>query len=319
MTPYTSIAIIINELKPNLKEFWSTINTSTARSEFNLLLNLPYTPLNLFKLELLLIYMETHNNIYINSGTTDSFKNYLKSANIDFLTITGSYGGLKGLYLSNTATISSNLILGNVLNPKRYCNTYLRGKLNLTDSTSTAYVKTLEPNHMSLIIFQQWLTTIKSLNSVQALTFIKQCKNFPNDFQNLFINSILEHCPKPSIELQKYLVEFCGPLNNYPSFTRHTIRYKACNHLTFEAVFDGRDSEYKPFVANINRIALATKEELESILGTALVLLQQPEYSQMLYDELIKHAQQAPADLLSTYRTNLLVAQQALDKLIKDF
>ena len=318
MIPYTSIAIVINELKPDLKEFWSTINTSTARSEFNILLNLPYTPLNLFKLELLLIYIETHNNIYVYNNMIDSFKTYLKSANIDYSFVDKRYGTLIGVYSLNYKTVSSNIILGNVINPKQYCNTYLRGKLNLTNSTSTAYVKTLEPNHMSLIIFQQWLTTIKSLNSVQALAFIKQCKNFPNDFQNLFINSILEHCPKPSIELQKYLAEYCIVLDSYPSFTRHTIRNKARNHLTFGAVFDERDSEYKPFVANINRIALTTKNELESILGTALVLLQQPEYSQMLYDELIKHAQQAPADLLSIYRTNLLIAQQALDKLIKD-
>ena len=33
MTPYTSIAQIINELKPNLKEFWSTINPSTAPTD----------------------------------------------------------------------------------------------------------------------------------------------------------------------------------------------------------------------------------------------------------------------------------------------
>lgn len=318
MTTYISIAQTINELKPDLKNFWSIINVETARLEFNKMLELSYTPLNVFKLELLMIYMETHNNIYVDTYMKVRFTEYLKLAGIDYSALVNNYGHITGFYLSNYTTISSKLILGNVLNPKQYCNTYLRNRLNSADSTSTAYIKVLEPNHMSLVIFQQWLTTIKSLNSVQALAFIKQCARFPNDFQNLFINSILGHCPKPSIELQKYLVEYCIALDNYPSFTRRTIRNKARNHLTFEAVFDERDSEYKPFVANINRLAPTTQMELESTIGTALVLLQQLEYSQVLYDELIKHAQQAPTDLLSTYRTNLLIAQQALTKLIKD-
>lgn len=321
MTSYISIAQTINELKPDLKDFWSTINVETARSEFNKILELSYTPLNVFKLELLMIYITTHNNIYTPTRVTDRFTEYLRLASIDYSALVNNSGYITGFYLPKHGTISSKLILGNVLNPKQYCNTYLRSKLNSTNSTnptSTAYIKVLEPNHMSLIIFQQWLTTVKSLNSVQALAFIKQCTNFPNDFKNLFINSILGHCPKPSIELQKYLTEYCGVLDNYPSINRQTMRNKARNHLTFEAVFDERDSEYKPFVANINRLSPTTQSELESTIGTALVLLQQPEYSQILYDELIKHAQQAPTDLLSHYRTNLLIAQQALTKLIKD-
>lgn len=321
MTSYISIAQTINELKPNLKEFWSTISVDTVHSEFEKLLKLAYTPLNLFKLELLMIYMETHNNIYVNTSMKIHFTEYLRLAGIDYSALVNKYGHITGFYLPIHGTISSKIILGNVLNPKQYCNPYLRSKLNpinSTNPTSTAYIKVLEPNHMSLAIFQQWLTTVKSLNSVQALTFIKQCARFPNDFKNLFINSILGHCPKPSIELQKYLTEYCGVLDNYPSIYRHAIRAAARKHLTFEAIFDERDSEYKPFVANINRLSPTTQSELESTIGTALVLLQQPEYSQVLYDELIKHAQQAPTDLLSTYRTNLLIAQQALTKLIKD-
>lgn len=318
MTTYISIAQTINELKPNLKEFWSAISVDTARSEFKKLLNLSYTPLNLFQLELLMIYMETHNNIYVNAHMSVRFTEYLRLAGIDYSALVNKYGHITGFYLSNHATTPSKLILGNVLNPKQYCNTYLRSKLNPTNPTSTAYIKVLEPNHMSLAIFKQWLTTVKSLNSVQALTFIKQCVRFPNDFKNLFINSILGHCPKPSIELQKYLTEHCGVLDNYPSIHRYAIRAAARKYLTFEAIFDERDSEYKPFVANINRLAPTTQRELESTIGTALVLLQQSKYSQVLYDELIKHAQQAPTDLLSTYRTNLLIAQQALTKLIKD-
>lgn len=318
MTPYISIAQTINELKPDLKDFWSTINVETARSEFNKILELSYTPLNVFKLELLIIYMITHNNIYISTRITDRFTDYLSSAGIDYAILVTPYGHISGFYLPKHGKIPSTVILGNVTDPKQYCNPYLRNRLNSTESTSTAYIKVLEPNHMSLAIFQQWLTTVKPLNSVQALAFIKQCKNFPNDFKNLFINSILGHCPKPSIELQKYLAEHYIVLDNYPSINRHTIRNKARKHLTFEAVFDERDSEYKPFVANINRLSPITQMELESTIGTAFVLLQQPEYSQVLYDELVKHAQQAPTDSLTTYRTNLLIAQRALDKLIKD-
>ncbi len=318
MTPYISIAQTINELKPDLKDFWSAINKGTVRSELGKLLKLPCTPLNLFKLELLMIYMQTHNDIYINSHIEDQFIEYGKSANIDYSTLTKHYWRLTEFYLSSSRPISSKIILGNVTNPKQYLNPYLRSKLSVTESVSTAYSKSIEPNPMSLAIFQQWITTIKPFNSVQAEEFIKQCSKFPEDFKNDFINSILGHCPKPSIALQKYLTNYYRNLKNYPSINRNAIRSSSYKHLTFAAVLDQTDSAYKPFVANINRLAPDTEYELEATIGYALAILQQPNYSQVLYDELIKHAQQTPSDILNIYKANLLTAQQALNKLIKD-
>lgn len=265
-----------------------------------------------------MIYMETHNNTYMSARIANHFTEYLRLAGVDYATLVTPYGHISGFYLPKNGKISSTIILGNVTNPKQYCNPYLRNRLNSTTATGTAYIKVLEPNHMSLAIFQQWLTTIKPLNSVQAETFIKQCLNFPTELKNEFITSILEHCPKPSIELQQYISTPIINLPNYPTINRNTIRALVNNTLTFEAVLDARDSYYKPFVANIKRSPPTTKYELEATIGYAFAIIQQPEYSQVLYDELIKHAQQAPTDLLTTYRTNLLIAQHALNKLIKD-
>ena len=321
MTSYTSIASIIDTFKPNLKEFWSTINPSTASTKYKELINEPYSHLNLFKIELLLIYMDTHSREYVYSGDTIAFKEYLDKHYIitnNLFHINANYATLQGFVLSPYPELPKHLIIGNVVEAKQYLNTYLRSKLSVTESVSTAYSKSIEPNPMSLAIFQQWITTVKPFNSVQAEKFIKQCKNFPEDFKNDFINSILGHCPKPSISLQKYLTEYCKDLKNYPSINRNTIRNKSRQHLAFAAVIDERDYAYKPFVANINRLSSDTEYEVEAIIGYAFTILQQPEYSQVLYDELIKHAQQAPTDILDIYKANLLVAQTALNKLIKD-
>lgn len=321
MTPYTSIASIIDTVKPNLKEFWSTINPSTVRSKFSELINEPYSHLNLFKIELLLVYMDTHNRVYVCSESTRAFKEYLDKQHIitsNLFNITESYIYIKAFTLRDYRPISATLILGNVTDPKQYLNSYLRSKLSTTETTSTTYGKSIEPNPMSLVIFQQWISTVKPFNSVQAEEFIKQCSKFPEDFKNDFINSILGHCPKPSIALQKYLTEKCKDLKNYPAIDRWEIRNSSRQRLTFAAIFDLTDSTYKPFVANIKRLAPNTKQELEATIGYAFATLQQPEYSQVLYDELIKHAQQTPSDILEMYKTNLLVAQTALNKLIKD-
>ncbi len=321
MTQYTSIASTINETKPNLKEFWSIINPSTALDKFKELINEPYSHLNLFKIELLLVYMDIHNRVYVYLESTRAFKEYLDKQHIitnNLFNINGSYISIKGFTLRASRPISATLILGNVTDPKQYLNSYLRGKLSITETTSTAYNKSIEPNPMSLAIFQQWITTVKPFNSVQAEDFIKQCISFPEDFKNEFINSILGHCTKPSISLQKYLTEYCKDLKNYPSINRNTIRNKSRQHLAFAAVIEERDYAYKPFVANINRLYPDTEYEVEATLGYAFATLQQPDYSHVLYDELIKHAQQAPTDILDIYKANLLTAQQALNKLIKD-
>lgn len=321
MTPYTSIASIINTAKPNLKEFWSVIDPNTADTKYKELINEPYSHLNLFKIELLLIYMDTHNKTYVYSEGTKVFKEYLDKHHIitnNLFHINVTYTRLQGFVLSPYAELPKHLIIGNVVEAKQYLNPYLRSKLNTTETTSTAYGKSIEPNHMSLTIFQHWITTVKPFNSVQAEEFIKQCKNFPKDFKNDFINSILGHCKRPSILLQKYLTDYCGGLKNYPIINRVEMRRNSSRKLTFEAVIDPADSAYKPFVANINRLSPDTSYEVEATLGYAFATLQQPDYSQILYDELIKHAQQAPSDLLDIYKANLLTAQQALNKLIKD-
>jgi hypothetical protein len=321
MTPYTSIASIINTAKPNLKEFWSVIDPNTANTKYKELINEPYSHLNLFKIELLLVYMDTHSKAGVFSEGTKVFKEYLDKHYIitnNLFHINVTYARLQGFTLSPYAELPKHLIIGNVIEAKQYLNPYLRSKLNTTETTSTAYGKSIEPNYMSLTIFQQWITTVKPFNSVQAEEFIKQCTNFPKDFKNDFINSILGHCTKPSISLQKYLTNRCKDLKNYPSVNRNTIRSNSNQHLTFRAVLDSADSAYKPFVTNINRLAPDTEYEVEATIGYAFATLQQSNYSQVLYDELIKHAQQAPSDILDIYKANLLIAQQALNKLIKD-
>lgn len=320
MTPYISLAEEIEATKPDLKDIWETIKLRNPKLIFQQLLDKPFSAINTFKIELLAIYMTTHNNIYVSHSDTDKFINYLNSAKVDSNNLLSKYNNLNSDFdFRYKEEISNNLILGNLTNPKQYLNQYLRSKLRTSKSTSTAYNKQLNPDVMSLAIFKQWLTTVKPLNSVQAETFLQTCRQFPTDIREEFLVAVMAHCPKPSIALQKYIIDYYSDSDNFPSINRYQIRSAARQTLTFPAIHDTRDSEYKPFVANVNRITPDTNNELESTLGTALVLLQQPEYSQLMYDELIKHAQQAPTDLLATYKSKLQTAHKALTKLIKDF
>ena len=320
MKPYISLAKEIETLKPNLKDFWASINSNTTIPIFKQLLNEPFSALNMFKLELLVIYMSNHPHVHIYSPEAKSFIDYIENAKIDSSTLKPPLGTYRPYFKEFDfygKTVSDNLILGNITNPNQYLNTYLKGKLR-SESESTAYSKQLNPDNMSLAIFKQWLTTVKPLNSVQAEVFLRTCRQFPIDIREDFLVAIMSHCPKPSVALQKYLIDYYSRSDKFPAINRYRIRLAAKQTLTFPAVLDKRDSDYKPFIANVNRTAPNTSDELESTIGTALVLLQQSEYSQLIYDELIKHAQQAPTDLLSTYKTNLQTAHKALTKLIKD-
>ena len=317
----------IEELKPDMKPFWKEIDASNARITFSNLLSDPFSVLHLFKIELLYLYIETHSNLYVYSETNEELYNYLITNDIDpkgFVKKRKSYYGDIYNYVSDTAllendTLSTKLILGNLTDPKQYCNTYLKRKINPTNGT-TAYSKKLEENAMSLAVFKQWLTTVKPLNSVQAEDFISQIIRYDTPLKTQFFEAIMDHCAKPSIKLQKYIRE------NYLSSDKYQVlpeRYKFRNSakykLTFSTTWDSQDFSFKPFITNVNRKEIDNKLDLEDTLSNAIILLQQSDYSELMYNELIEYAKTAKPELITDYKSNIKLAHDALTKILKDF
>ena len=317
----------IEELKPDMKPFWEKIDTSNARSIFSNLLSEPFSALQLFKIELLYLYIKTHNNLYIHTKANEELYNYLITNNIDpkgFVRkckgyYPNSYNYLLNINLLENDTISTKLILGNLTNPKQYCNQYLKRKIRSTNGT-TAYSKKLEENEMSLAIFKQWLTTVKPLNSVQAEDFLQQIIHYKDPLQTKFFEAIIDRCARPSIKLQKYIRENLLRSDKYQVLPeRYKLRNKAYNKLTFSSTWSMQDSFFKPFITNIKRKPIDNKEELEDIISNAIILLQQPEYSELMYNELINYAKTAKPELITDYKSSIKLAHDALTKLLKDF
>ena len=318
----------IEELKPDMKLFWKEIDASNARVTFSNMLSKPFSALHLFKIELLYLYIETHSNLYVYSETNEELYNYLITNDIDpkgFVKKRKSYYGDIYNYVSDTAllendTLSTKLILGNLTDPKQYCNTYLKRKINPTNGT-TAYSKKLEENAMSLAVFKQWLTTVKPLNSVQAEDFISQIIHYDAHLKTQFFEVIMDHCAKPSIKLQKYIRDYHLKSNKYQVLPeRYKIRNSSNYKLAFSTTWSTLDHAFKPFITNIKRSPIEeVKLELEDVLSTAFVLLQQSNYSEPMYNELVEHAKTAKPELITEYKTNLQLAHDALTKLLKDF
>ena len=84
------IAKVINETKPNLKSFWASLNDPNAL--FHTLINEPFSYLNAFKLELLVVLMITHKKYYLWNSEKTLYCDYLTAHNIDQTTLIPNSG-----------------------------------------------------------------------------------------------------------------------------------------------------------------------------------------------------------------------------------
>ncbi len=326
MIAYNSLAMQINELNPNLKSFWAPIKLNNATNVFDQLIKEPFSVLNTFKIELLILYINNHRDGFVSDDRGQAFYDYLVNADIDISTIfhyiepyNDTYKR-KIPYVCNTILphYTLHLIIDNVVNSKQYLNQYLCNKVSPRIPKISAYNKILEPNHMSLAIFKQWLTTIKPLNSVQAQAFIKQINNFTDSIKVGFFDAIMSHCPKPSIKLQHRLAYMQFDSTVYQVLTpKYDMHNKGKQCISFSCIWDGQNSKYKPFTTNVARTAPTTVNEMEHLLGSALVLLQQSNYSEQLVTQLIEYATTAKPHLVTQYHNRLTVAHTALTTLLR--
>lgn len=314
------IALEIEKLKLDMKPFWQEVTPNSAHKIFNDLLIQPFSYINAFKLELLVIYMNTHFRAGFWRSLEVGYINYLTAHSIDYsnlIKITNSnYANFSKFKIDPSKPISEELILGNLANPKRYLNAYMKSKL--AQKSSTILTKKLEPNEMALAVFANWMSEIKSINSVQAMDFLNQIKLFPTEIRIKYFEIIMTFCVKPSIDLQRYLTEhkLTFASDKYiPLSLKCNITSLAYKSIGFSQIWDDRASDYKPFITNINKAPVQLYKELQYLTGTALVLLQNQSlvnHSNTLVDQLIEHATTAPIEFVKEHAQVLNNALEAL-------
>jgi len=318
------IAQHIEQTKPDLKDFWARAEKN-PKSVLTNLLNAPFSMLQAFKLELLISYMYTHNNIYIyqSDAILKNYREYLAQNNIEVATQVAPNNAYAHMRLGSFVAPITNpkFITPNISDLKPYLNKYLKTKYFQSGSTAVNFE--LKDDLMSFTVFKSWLDQQKSINSVQAEYFLDKVRPF-NSTRVDYVNAILAKCTKPSIKLQKQLVEsHILDGTNYIGEDRYKIRYiryKLPYLALPNAIHDERDSDYKPFVTGLNRTPTTNKWEVADLIGQILLLRantnkQDLPYAQAIVDHLKLPEYQSE---LANAKSGILQTIDAYTQLLKD-
>jgi len=336
MQTIKQIAEEIDKLNPDLTDFYADLANLGKRPTalIKSLIEQPYTILNHFKIELALILVSTHSKMYLCSETAGYFKQWAESNSLSMYKFTPAAGiydrtvqDIRNIfYFKNyTDTQKELLILLNTTNPRKYMNIYMKNIAKTTPRVSTVIHKQIEPNEMSLAIFTNWINGLKSINSVQAIGFLKQSKSFTQPFKSKFLDAVMTKCSKPSLVLQRFIEEFYSLDDKYSNIRRYMIRSKidVNNLLAFPSMYNQTDSAFRPFVTNIALSPTQDTNEFTSVISIALVLLQNPQgYDKPFIDNMINGVIQYVqledhTKLLNETKQNLQTAQSAITQLLE--
>lgn len=273
------VAQQINATKPDFKEFIELLNKDLATA---ILPNINGTTdifAKLFKVELALMYYQTHTQRYL--GSDNQQKIY--GIHVNYLTTRPAVAnlGIWGEYsLYKFARTPDLFILNFIESTKPYLPSYLYKKLN--QSTSTVSIKQLKDDTFTLGVFRSFVNNKpNSISSVQAEAYIRSIDHFESTKYE-YMQLILDNCPKPSIKLQSLLEmrlpnqrELDNPtkymaLRKYP-LARDNQSYNRV--IAGSHIFNTRDSEYKPFITNLPRTPTPDVQQTEYLID-ALTKLQ---------------------------------------------
>jgi len=273
------IAQKIIELKPDFTEFRELLYSGTGQKVEEDINNTQCIYAKLLKAELAYITFNTHAQKY---GIRDSIPALL-SNNIANCSIThrksiGHSYYIRGEYSIEDKFKPDHHIIANIPDPKPYISKYLWNKVRANSGTQKP-VKNLEPNLMSLTIFKHYLSTLKKMQSTEALKYIEQIRDFESDIRSEFLDAIFSICKEPSINLQSILAYPLPDLESltkskYMVLSRLELRYLArtYNVPSYESVWDQRDSDYKPFITGVPRQPSASKQETSALFSSMIVL-----------------------------------------------
>ncbi len=314
------VADYINQTKPDLKQFWEEA-TPDPKATISKLLTEQFSFLQLFKLELLVSYCTSYPRITFSkySSIGEAYTSYLYKLSV---LIPYAKDTIYSYSIFKAPITDSNLIAPLVDNYAQYLNPYLKSKCR--PKSSTVVKLKLDDNLMSLAIFKKWLEDKKTINSIQAKEFILSVASFKQHTTE-FIEAILDHCPKPSIKLQEFLLSYSIKYlladTKYIAIYRGDIKYSH-NHLglTTVSLMDSLDSQYKPFIAGLPRVPTTAHNEVSSLLATAAKLINSSTTLEQSYAKAIIEHLKDPAysSVLPNHITELQKSIEAFSKVIKE-
>lgn len=274
------VAQQINATKPDFKEFIELLNKDLATA---ILPNINGTTdifAKLFKVELALMYYQTHTQRYL--GSDNEQKIY--GIHVNYLTTRPAVQanrGIWGEYSFYKFERNPDLFILNFIeSTKPYLPSYLYKKLN--PSTSTVSIKQLKDDTFTLGVFRSFVNNKpNSISSVQAEAYIASIDKFISTKYE-YMQLILDNCPKPSIKLQSLLEirlpnqrELDNP-NKYMALRKYPLARDNQSYnrvIAGSHIFNTRDSEYRPFITNLPRTPTPDAQQTEYLID-ALTKLQ---------------------------------------------
>lgn len=330
------VATQIEQLKPDFTEFFTLSDTGTAK---DIVIHIQQTT-NIFekllKAELILMLHTTHANksiwsIHIELG--ELLRTNLLSHGVgNNITPYNNYSK----YLIQDSLDVTCHISAHLKDPKPYLPKYLWDRIRIKRKLQTDPVKVLQPDGMSLAVFQRYLHSLKKpVSSVDARKYLKQIRD--DSFQEMrqdFMSVIFEKCAKPSVDLQK---DMSGSGNTdipvlpnqdfhivqkYMALSRNRIRnlaYKLAVPVSV-CIYDTRDSEYKPFITSMYRIPDTTMREVSYLFN--VILLLQVSISKTpnpVYEHFIEHISKhlttsESSDLVNELKQSFTLTNEAFNK-----
>lgn len=272
------IAQQIETIQPDLKEFFEYLHNDSPKS-FASVINEPNTYVQLLKAELYMMYFLTHNQRWADYQNRDRVQNILaKHLSIIPTASTNnrSYGSIYSLAYDPKLDQSA-FIVANLTEPKKYLPQYL--KKRFFPAISNVVLKQPKDDVFSFNIFKKYIESLpKGVSSIQTEGYIDKVLNF-NNTKEQYIELVLDNCKNPSIKLQKKLHGYLqttdhSKANKYMYLCRWRIMSiaKALQVPVSEAIFDQRDSDYKPFITNLSRIPTTDLNQFTALADTILIL-----------------------------------------------
>ena len=312
------VAEYIDQTEPSLVHFWQLVKTDPY-SLIPYIQSEPDNLIKLFKADLLLTYIATHNSYHVDQSIASSIiktiykpLDYeLKTAlTIGIYTVNG-----KRSYRIYGYKLPDNTSLTHVTDPVKYLNQYLRFKLK--EPGTTAVDLSIADDQMSFAVFQSWLDQNKPINSVQASEFLVKAFHFTN-LKTQYVQAILDACHKPSIKLQRLVEDYDIYLTDtpYTAMTRREVRRLLNGHLVTKDIMDKRDSDYKPFVLGMHRKPTPTEWEVNSLISTAVAAYPaHSDYSKAV----VEHLNHKDYDKVrAVVKQNILDSIQTYQQILKD-
>ena len=330
------VAKEIEQLKPDFTEFLIVINTGTSKEIITHIEQTSNIFERLLKAEVILMLHNTHANksiwsVHIELG--ELLRTNLLSHGIR--NNPNLYNNYSKYLIRDSLDIACH-ISAHLKDPKPYLPKYIWDRIRIKRKLQTDPVKVLQPDGMSLAVFQRYLQSLKKpLSSVDARNYLKQIKD--DSFQEMrqdFMNVIFEKCTKPSIDLQKDMSghwyndipvlpnQDFDTVQKYMALSRDRIRNLAATLSipVSPCIYDTRDSEYKPFITNMYRIPDTTMQEVSYLFNVILILqVSISKTPNPVYEHFIEHiskhlANSESSDLVNELKQSFTLTNEAFSK-----